>query len=124
LLFILSLHAPVDKGLVDLENFVRGWNENEPNKGKVLYSANVTEHPHFDQFQRPAFNPIRDRFMGFFGMGSNNQQHQQHNNNNNNSGYDSDDDGYYIRHPKHVSKFTQGRRHQVPARLLFPARCE
>jgi hypothetical protein len=86
-------------GVVDLENFVRGWNEQIPTKGKIFYSAIVTERPHFEQFQRAAHSNVRDRFMGFFGQS--------------NSGYDSDDDSYYINHQTHRSKFGGGRRHQV-----------
>jgi hypothetical protein len=86
-------------GVVDLENFVRGWNEQMPTKGKTFYSAIVTERPHFEQFQRVAHSNVRDRFMGFFGQS--------------NSGYDSDDDSYYINHQTHRSKFGGGTRHQV-----------
>ena len=90
--------------MIDLENFVRGWNEKAPKKGKVLFSAVVTEKPYFDQFQRAANSSVRDRFMGFFGLNNNG------NNNSGGGGYDSDDDDYYIRHPTHQAKFGNGRR--------------
>ena len=96
-----------DGGVIDLENFERGWNESNPNKGKVLYSAVVTERPHFEQFQRLAHSSIRDRFMGF------NYGHSHSNYSGGSSGYDSDDDGYYIRHHNHANKFGHGRRYQV-----------
>jgi len=99
-------------GIIDLENFVRGWNENEPTKGKTLYSAVVTEVPHFEQFQRPCNHGTRDRFTGFFGMfGNNHNNDDNYNNNSNSSGYDSDDDNYYIRHTDHTSKFRDGQRY-------------
>jgi hypothetical protein len=91
--------------VIDLENFERGWKEDEPKKGKVLFSAVVTEKPYFEQFQRLARNPLRDRFLGFFGLAASNNQ--------SNSGYDSDDDDYYINHANHKSKFGRGKRHFV-----------
>lgn len=36
-------------GTIDLENFVRGQNSSNPNKGRVLYTASVTERPSFEQ---------------------------------------------------------------------------
>jgi len=94
-------------GVVDLENFVRGWSEEFPKKGKVLWSAKVTERPVFEQFQRVARSDIRDRFFGFFGTSGQKGLHNE----SQKSGYDSDDDDYYIRHQTHQAKFGRGRRH-------------
>ena len=102
-------------GVVDLENFVRGWSEEFPKKGKVLWSAKVTERPVFEQFQRVARSDIRDRFVGFFGTSGQKGLHNE----SQKSGYDSDDDDYYIRHQTHQAKFGRGRRHHVSFESLF-----
>mmetsp|Transcript_14260 Transcript_14260/g.32001 ORF Transcript_14260/g.32001 Transcript_14260/m.32001 type:complete len:347 (+) Transcript_14260:83-1123(+) len=80
-----------DGGQIDLENFTRGWKEDEPKKGKTLYTANVTERPSFQQFQRTLDNRHQtlDRFMGF----------------STNDGYQSDEDNYYVRDSRHAEKF-------------------
>jgi hypothetical protein len=80
-------------GVIDLENFVRGWKEDEPKKGKILFTATVTEKPRFEQFQRTVRHHERHRFMGFVGSKGNSD------------GYDSDDDAHYMNHPNHTSKF-------------------
>mmetsp|Transcript_28699 Transcript_28699/g.48162 ORF Transcript_28699/g.48162 Transcript_28699/m.48162 type:complete len:216 (-) Transcript_28699:304-951(-) len=77
-----------DNGVIVLENFVRGEKE-DPNKGRVLYTANVTESPHFDQFNRVIGHSIVDRFVGIF----------------NTNDYDSDDDEFYIKDRRHRQKF-------------------
>lgn len=95
--------------MIDLENFERGWNEEQPKKGKVLFTANVTEKPYFEQFQRVARSDVRDRFMGFFGGNTNVRKSS----NNTSSGYDSDDDDFYLRSKVHQSKFGRGKKHRV-----------
>jgi hypothetical protein len=96
-------HGIPGVGVIDLENFIRGWNDKAPTKGKTLYSANVVERPYFEQFQRPASYPVVHRFMGFFGGDSDSAG----------SGYDSDPDEYYIQNPDHKSKFSREKKYDV-----------
>jgi len=103
-LIILCLDL-LHPGVIDLENFVRGWNEKEPKKGKVLWTAVVTDRPVFDQFQRVARSDVQDRFLGFFGTSG---QKGLHTDSQKTSNYDSEDDEEYLRNHSHHSKFGNG----------------
>lgn len=77
-----------NKGRIDLESFEGRGEKEDPKKGKVLYSASITEKPFFECFQRIP-NTSRDRYFGIYGQ---------------DSGYDSEDDSYYLNHPTHCAK--------------------
>lgn len=72
---------------IDLENFRRGHNAEQPDKGKVLFYATMNEKPSFEYFQRAAGSG-RDSFFGFFGS----------------STYLEPEDIYYTNHIQHVRR--------------------
>lgn len=80
-----------NKAIIDLENFVRGHDETNKDKGKVLYKAEVVEKPYF-QVQHRQPHSIYQRFYGIFS-------------DRNGGGYDSDDDDHYLRDSRFRGKF-------------------
>ena len=89
-----------NKGKIDLENFKRGFKEgSDPNKGQVLYSAEITETPHFEQIHRLP-NQNRYRMFGIFGGES---PHA-----NQDDGYESPDDVNYFQRAEHQQKHNHG----------------
>ncbi len=80
-----------NKAIIDLENFVRGHDANNKDKGKVLYKAEVLEKPYF-QVQHRQPHSAYQRFFGIFS-------------DRNGSGYDSDNDDHYLRDTRFRSKF-------------------
>jgi hypothetical protein len=74
-------------GVIDLENFVRGHKENDPKKGRVLYSAIITEKPIFQMFQKQVDDGAFHNFMGIF-----------------TGNYNDPEDLVYVRHPNHTGK--------------------
>jgi len=72
--------------VIDAENFDR---DEKTKKGKVYWSAQITERPNFQQFQRPARKQNGFRFMGI------------------DQGYESESDDYYVNSGSHQSH----RRH-------------
>ena len=95
-----------NKGRIDLENFKRGLKEgSDPKKGQVLFSAEITESPHFEQIHRLP-NQNRFRMFGIFG-GSDPSANQD-------DGYESPDDSYYFNTPEHRQK------HNHDAQVIGP----
>jgi len=81
-----------NKATIDLENFVRGHDEANKDKGKVLYKADVVEKPFFQvQHRQPGIS-----YQRFFGLFSDQ----------NGNGYDSDDDNHYLSDTRFRSKFS------------------
>ena len=91
-------------GVIDLENFVRGRNEKDPNKGMILYSAVVTERPYFEQFTRCADHSIMENFAAYFTGGVAGMQREQ---------AIEAEDRFYTHHRDHTMKFGSGRRLNV-----------
>lgn len=92
---------PVNRAIkiIDLENFVRGGDPSNKDKGVVLCRAMLLQRPPFEQFQRNA-NSGFEAFVGFFQP----------------SNYTMQEDVYYLRHPSHVNKIAYGpnRRQLAP----------
>lgn len=89
-----SRYCRIYKGKIDIESFEGRGEKEDKKKGKVLYTASVTERPHFESFQRIP-NTSRDRYFGIY---------------NQDSGYDSEDDSFYLNHPTHRQKQRDGGR--------------
>jgi hypothetical protein len=66
---------------IDLENFQRGHNQENPKKGRVLFYATMLEKPNFQSFQRVAGSG-HESFAGFYGSGT----------------YAEQDDTFYCQH--------------------------
>lgn len=81
---------PTNRKILDLENFIRGRDPSNSNKGVVLCRAIFEETPHFEQFQRIASSAIT-AFSGFYG-------HEQ---------YVDNEDSFYLNHPHHTSSINQ-----------------
>lgn len=68
---------------IDLENFIRGQDPNNMNKGQVLWYASFVDRLQYQTFQRFQGNG-RDQFKGFF-----------------DKGFKDFDDDHYVRHRSH-----------------------
>ena len=85
-----------NKGIIDVEDFVRdpsnkmNQGSDKADRGRILWSATLTEKPYFEQQQRMTNDKAKSGFMRFMGNLSTID-----------NGYDSYDDDHYGSHPRY-----------------------
>ncbi|RYH17890.1 hypothetical protein EON65_27955 [archaeon] len=86
---------------IDLENFQRGHSSDDPQKGKVLYYATMSERPSFQHFARVA-GAGRESFWGFWKENS----------------YLEPEDSYYANCSKHIGQFNHIQNHRIMGHVI------
>lgn len=85
---------PNQEAQIDLENFRRGHNKDDADKGKVLFSATFREKPNFQVFQR--WVAPTTPFEAFFGIYRK-------------ESYEDKEDMFYVNHPLHDNQLDSAR---------------